>query len=221
MSPNLLSSLIVTIVLIVVVIILGRKVERLDPAKPFKGPIFLVVSGVGMLNDFIKEFYGEHWRKFTPLLTGILLYLAFANTASLVGLHTPLSNINIALSFSLLAFFIIQVSGLWVRTPKKRIKDLMSPSPLLLPVNLVSEISTPLAMGLRLFGNLLSGAVITVLFYSLLPAAVSVLPIVVIAHPIFNIGFGLIQAFVYFMLLTIFLSMAIESQEVEQRSITK
>ncbi len=213
MSPNMLSSLIVIIIAMIVLILLGKKVEKLDPAKPFKGPIFIVVLGIDKLNEFIKGFYGEHWRKFTPLLTGILIYLAFANVASLIGLQTPLSNINIALSFSLLAFLIIQVSGLWIRTPKNRLKDLASPSPLLLPVNLVSELSTPLAMGLRLFGNLLSGAVITVLFYSLLPSALSVLPITVIAHPIFNIGFGLIQAFVYFMLLTIFLSMAIESSE--------
>ncbi|MFW5913839.1 MAG: F0F1 ATP synthase subunit A, partial [Bacillota bacterium] len=143
-----------------------------------------------------------------------LLFLALANTASLFGLSTPLSNINVALAFSFLAFAIIQVSGLIVRGPIQRIKDLSSPTPILLPLNLLSELSAPLAMGLRLFGNLLSGTVIGIVVFNLLNNVLSVFATAIVVHPIFNIGFGLIQAFVYFMLLLVFLSMAIEEPEV-------
>lgn len=215
LSPNMFSSIVVVLALIVLLTILGKRVEKLDPKKPIKGPIFLAILGIMKLNDLISTYYGAHWKRYAPILTGILIYLAFANTASLIGLSTPLSNINIALTFSFIAFMIIQTFGLIVRTPAKRFKDLASPSILLFPINLIGELSTPLAMGLRLFGNLLSGAVITIIIFYILPLGVNLIPLAFVVHPIFNIGFGLIQAFVYFMLLTIFLSMALEAAEVE------
>lgn len=214
LSGAIVASLIVTVVLMLIVILLGRKIDSMDPKAPMKGPMFIVVTGIDMLNTFIEEFYGNQWRRFAPILLTFLLYLAFANTASLFGLPTPLSNINVALAFSFLAFAVIQVSGLIVRGPLNRLKDLSSPTPLLLPLNFLSEVSAPLAMGLRLFGNLLSGTVIGLLVFNLLNNVFSVVATTLVVHPIFNIGFGLIQAFVYFMLLLVFLSMSIEEPEV-------
>jgi F-type H+-transporting ATPase subunit a len=214
MTAALKTSIIVTVVLIIIVIILGKSVSRLNPEKPIKGPIFIVVMGIDLLNSFIEDFYGKKWRTFAPILLSFLLFLALANTASLFGLATPLSNISIALAFSFMAFAVIQISGLIVRGPKKRIKDLSSPTPLLLPLNLLSEVSAPLAMGLRLFGNLLSGTVIGIVVFNLLNNVFGVFATAAVVHPIFNIGFGLIQAFVYFMLLLVFQSMSIEEAEV-------
>jgi F-type H+-transporting ATPase subunit a len=69
--------------------------------------------------------------------------------------------------------------------------------------------STPFAMGLRLFGNMLSGAIIGIIIYGLLQW-VGVVFGAFLIHPIFDIFFGLIQAYVYTILFTIFLSMAVE-----------
>ncbi|MFW5894827.1 MAG: F0F1 ATP synthase subunit A, partial [Bacillota bacterium] len=134
LSSSLKASLIVTLALTIIVYILGKKVASMDPKAPIKGPMVIVVMGVDMLNDFVEEFYGSQWRRFAPILLTFLLFLALANTASLFGLSTPLSNINVALAFSFLAFGIIQVSGVIVRGPIQRIKDLSSPNPALLPL---------------------------------------------------------------------------------------
>ena len=139
----------------------------------------------------------------------ILLFLLFANTASLAGFTAPLSNINVALGFSALAFGSIQIAALFIHKPLKRAKDLMEPHPLFLPINLSGEMSTPFAMGLRLFGNLLSGSIIGIIVYGLTSWAGIVFGAFFL-HPIFDVFFGAIQAYVYFMLFTIFLSMAVE-----------
>ncbi len=214
LSQNIKASLIVITGLIIFLSIIGHKVSKLDVRDKPKGIVFLMILLIDVLNNFIKDFYGRHWKTFAPILIAIFLYLAFANTASIFGLAAPLANIRIALSFSLIAFLTIQVSGMMVRKPWNRIKDLSSPTPLLLPLNLVSELSTPLAMGLRLFGNLLSGSVMAAVVFNLMNWTGSVVITTILLHPVFNLGFGLIQAFVFFMLLTIFLSMAIEEPEV-------
>ncbi len=213
LSPSLKASLIVIGALMVISVLIGRRIEKLDPTRPVKSPVVYMILAVGALNNFIKEFYGKNWRLFAPVLFAVLLYLVAANTSSLLGLQPPLANMSVAVSFSIFAFVTIQASAIIIRKPKRRLKDLSSPSVLLFPVNLISEFSVPFAMGLRLFGNLLSGAVIATIVANLLGILGGWLSHIIVVHPIFNIGFGLIQAFVYFMLLTIFLAMAVETEE--------
>ena len=139
----------------------------------------------------------------------ILLFLGVANTASLFGLVPPLSDINVALGFSLLVFGSIQVSALVIKKPLQRAKDLLEPNPAFLPINIIGEMSTPFAMGLRLFGNLLSGSIIGIIVYGLTSWA-GIIFGAFLLHPVFDIFFGLIQAYVFFMLFSIFTSMAVE-----------
>ena len=171
-----------------------------------------------MVNDMSGDFFKKYWKTFTPYMLTVLLFLAVANTASLFGLTAPLSSINVALGFSLLAFGSIQVASLVIKKPKQRAKDLLEPNPLFLPINLIGEISTPFAMGLRLFGNLLSGSIIGLIVYGVMNMIGGIYfgPILgtvagaFLLHPIFDIFFGIIQAYVFFMLFSIFMSMAVE-----------
>ena len=209
-SAGLKASLIIITFLMISTTIIGLRVKKMSAADVPHGATFIAVTFVGMVNNMMmNDFLPTHWRKFSPYLLSIILFLMFANTASLFGLGTPLSNINIALGFSLIAFGSIQVAALYIKKPIQRFKDLADPHPLFLPVNLIGEMSTPFAMGLRLFGNLLSGAIIGIILYGL-TSWVGIIFGAFLLHPIFDIFFGLVQAYVYFMLLTIFLSMAVE-----------
>jgi len=213
LSPSIKASVALTLVLMVLAVVLGGIVAKKDPTKPVRGVSFFVVLIVDGLNKFIRQFHGKWWRSFAPILITIFMFLLVANTASLIGLETPLANINVAIAFSVIAFSTIQISALIVRRPWRRIKDLASPSPILFPVNVISEISVPFAMGLRLFGNILSGSVIATIVFNALGRIPSLFAFAGLVHPVFNIGFGIIQAFVYFMLLTVFLAMAVDAVE--------
>lgn len=209
LSDGMKSSLIIIGFLMITTTIIGLRVKRLQPADTPRGFILISVMFVEMVNNMMNDFFKKYWRQFTPFMLTILLYLLFANTASLAGFVPPLSNISVALSFSALAFGSIQVAALFVHKPVKRMKGLMEPHPAFLPINLIGEMSTPFAMGLRLFGNLLSGSIIGIIIYGLTSWA-GIIFGAFLLHPVFDIFFGAIQAYVYFMLFTIFLSMAVE-----------
>jgi F-type H+-transporting ATPase subunit a len=83
-------------------------------------------------------------------------------------------------------------------------------APIMLPINLIGEVSTPFTMGLRLFVNLLSGVVIATMVYSVLHWTVSIFAGLFL-HAVFDIFFGLIQAFVFLMLSTINISLATDA----------
>ena len=234
LSNGLKSSLIITVVLSIVLIIIGAKVKKLEATDAPTGVTLLAVVFVRGMNDMLHDFFNnKNWKVFAPMMLTVFIYLLFANTASLFGLNTPLANISVGLSFSIMAFVSIQVSALIIKRPKGRMKDLLGDSPALLPITLIGEISTPFAMGLRLFGNLLSGSIIGIIVYGLSHSfglfvdgilGSGVLGAIgytfsqvfgvgfgaAVLHPIFDVFFGAIQAYVYFILFSIFLSMAVE-----------
>ena len=145
LSSSLKASLIITVFLMISTTIIGLKVKKMKFSDVPHGITFISVTFVSMINDMMKQdFLPTHWRKFSPYLLTILLFLMFANTASLFGLGTPLSNINIAFGFSFIAFGSIQIAALYIKKPLRRFKDLADPHPLFLPVNLIGEFSTPL-----------------------------------------------------------------------------
>lgn len=209
-TPGLKSSLIITAVLMIVVTILGLRVKKLQPTEVPGGFVFISIMFVETINKMSGDFFKKYWRTFTPYMLTVFLFLSVANTASLFGFIAPLSSINVALGFSLLAFGSIQVAAMVIKKPLQRTKDLLEPNPLFLPINLIGEISTPFAMGLRLFGNLLSGSIIGIIVYGLAGNIGGIIAGAVLLHPIFDIFFGVIQAYVFFMLFSIFMSMAVE-----------
>lgn len=226
LSAGIKSSLIIIFVLSIVMIVIGQRVKKLSTTDVPGGLTLLSISFVDAVNGMIQNTYKKKWRPYAPLLLTVLMYLLFANTIALFGMTAPLSNIMVALSLGFFAFMCIQVIGFTVTNPFKRAKSMLN------PLNLIGEISTPLAMGLRLFGNLLSGSIIGIIIfrgsYELSLAILGAfnsqvlgalgftisqtvgLGVGAFIHAIFDIFFGAIQAYVYFMLFTIFLNMAVE-----------
>lgn len=226
LAPGVKSSLIITTVLIIVLSLIGLRVKKLQAGDVPTGITLIAVIFVETVNNMVESVYKEKWRPYAPLLLTILMFLLFANTIALFGLTAPLSNIMVAMSFSVFAFLSIQIVGYTVTNPFKRAKSMLN------PLNLIGEISTPLAMGLRLFGNLLSGSIIGLIIfrgsYELAMFVFESIDIVVLdsalfvvfqaiglgvgafIHAIFDIFFGAIQAYVYFMLFSIFMSIAIK-----------
>ncbi len=214
LSSAVRSTLIIVFVLSVVFIIVGIKIKKLDVNKTPKGFLFLCVVVVDFFNNYIQEYIkGKPYRFFAPYLFTIILFLGIANTIALFGLTPPLSNIGIAMTFSILTFIMIKVAEFkfqgiwnWLKGLVGYVKPL---APLMVPMNLIGEVSTPFSMGLRLFVNLMSGVVIGAMVYTALGWAFSILAGVIL-HTMFDIFFGLIQAFVFFMLTTVNISMASE-----------
>lgn len=213
LSPQVISTLIVVGVLSLIFIIVGIKVSKLSPSDTPKGLVFIVVMLVEGFQNLIRDYMpGKRFNLFGPYLFSILIYLMFANTIALFGLAAPLSNATVALSFSLMTFLILKFAELKFIGLKQKLKNVFVGHvwqlfPIMIPINLIGEVSTPLTMGIRLFGNLVSGAVISAMVYAAAGAVAGVFAGVFL-HAVFDIFFGVVQAFVFFMLSMVNFSMA-------------
>ena len=214
-SPAVRSTIIIITVLSIIFIIIGMKIKKLDPKKTPKGILFGFIMIVDGFNTFISQYIsGKKFRFFGAYLFTIIVFLGLANTVALFGLTPPLTNLGVALSFTVMTFFAIKVAEFKFLGVKKKalslLGDVKPMAPLMLPINLIGEVSTPFSMGLRLFVNLLSGLVVASMVYAVLHWTLGIIAGVLL-HVIFDIFFGLIQAFVFLMLSTINISMAAEA----------
>ena len=99
-------------------------------------------------------------KKWAPLLTGFFLFILLSNYSGLIpgaahisGFQPPTSNWNVTMTLALITFFSVHIAGL-SEHGIHYLGHFVSPSPLMLPLNLVEEIAHPLSLTVRLFGNI-------------------------------------------------------------------
>lgn len=197
LTPAIQSTIWVTLFLILVIVLLRIKMRNYSADKPAKGIILLCESFVKMMNGFTKGMLGKRWRALAPYFITLGVFLFAANISGLFGFTPPTVSLSVTFSLGLITFFLIQIFGMKANGVGAHLKDLCSPV-LMAPMNIIGEIAVPVSLAIRLFGNILSGSILTILLYSFLGwAAVVITPPI---HAIFDVVFGFIQTFIFVML---------------------
>lgn len=197
LSPSTQSIIWVTLFLLIVIILLRIMLRDYSADKPAKGIALILESFVKMMNGFTKEMLGKRWRALAPYFISLAIYIFVANISGLFGFTPPTVSLSVTFALGMVTFFLIQILGIKANGVKGYVKDLCSPV-VMTPMNIISEISVPISLGVRLFGNILSGSIISILLYSFLGwFAVFITPPV---HALFDVLFGFIQTFIFLML---------------------
>ncbi len=184
----------------------------------------------------VLENMGAFFLGFAPFITAILGLSAFSSLLSLLGLFPPTSDLNIVVGWSILVFVLITYYKLKGGVPNY-LKGYLEPIPILLPLNILGEVATPLSMAFRHYGNVLSGSIIAVLISAglqglsllvlgWLPGFLGELPLFRIGLPaIFSLYFdifsGCMQAFIFAMLTMLNISGGFPQDEYEKRRLKK
>ncbi|MDE7161273.1 MAG: F0F1 ATP synthase subunit A [Anaeroplasmataceae bacterium] len=210
-SKPVISTIIIVAILSLIFILLSFKLKKVDPLK--KTPLWLMpfVMLVDLINTFIKQNIGKRWKSFAPWFLTIAIFIFISNISAVFLLENPTSYIVITLALALTSFFVIQGAGIVSNGFLGYLKGFLSPNPVMLPMNLISEVSLPISLCLRLFGNIISGSVIAILIKGF--AGWFAIPIMPFINVVFDIGFGLIQTAVFVVLSIIFTSMKIKDEE--------
>ena len=116
---------------------------------------------VKTVEKLVTDNMGEYFRGFAAFVTSVLALSAFSSLISLTGLYPPTSDINVVAGWAVLVFFLITYYKMKCG-PINYIKSFADPV-LLAPLNIISEVATPVSMAFRHYGNVLSGTVISVL----------------------------------------------------------
>ena len=155
----------------------------------------------------IQEISGYAPVHFLPLIAALAIYLAVSNLVSIVpGLDAPTRDLNTTTALAVIVFLSVHVLGIRLIGARNYFRSYIEPSWILLPFNIVGELTRTIALSLRLFGNMLSGTLIVailVLFAGLL---------VPVPLQIFGLLLGFIQAYVFTLLATVYIAAGLESE---------
>jgi len=188
-------------IMIVLALLARRKIMKTDEPTGIQNFVEMIVE---MFDKFIISSLGEKHRKYGNWFFGVFSFLIFANMAGLIGLRPPTADLTMTVALSMSTFVIIQVGG-FMYNPKGYAKSFFEPFFLFLPLNIISELAVPLSLGLRLFGNILSGMIILTIIYYIVPWFFAIgWPAVL--HGYFDLFAGLIQAFIFTILSLSFIS---------------
>ena len=174
---------------------------------------------------------GGYFAGFAPFITAMLGLSAFSSLMSLTGLFPPTSDLNTTAGWALLTFILITYYKMKCG-PSVYLKSFADP-PALTPLNIISEIATPISMAFRHYGNVLSGSVISVLvaaglggltqkLLGHLPGFFGEFPFLRIGIPAvlsvyFDIFSGLLQAYIFAMLTMLYVAGAFPEEEYKKR----
>lgn len=214
-TPEVVNSLFVVIVLCILGFIIGQKAKKADFKKSPKGILLIGEIFVEFIQGLVSQTMGKGNQGFVPYIGSLALFLAFSNLLGLVGLVPPTSNYNVTLALALITVTLTHVNNIRFNGVKNYIKGYFEPVAFLSPINLLGEIATPISLSFRLFGNIISGVIITSLLYSAFNSiSFYVAPFLTpVFHAYFDVFAGLIQTFVFMMLTMINISQAIGDRE--------
>jgi F-type H+-transporting ATPase subunit a len=162
-------------------------------------------------NEFVvdqsEQIIGHGYERFTSYLTALALFILLGNLMGLVpGLESPTADITVPLGLALLTFAYYHWNG--IRSNGfGYIKQFLGPlwwlSWLMLPIEIISHCARVLSLTVRLYANMFAGDLLTLVFFSLIPVGI---PLIFLG---LHLGVAVVQAYVFFLLASIYLSMAI------------
>ncbi len=171
---------------------------------------------VSMIETAIREVAPDHVRQLMPFIGSLWIYIVAANLIGLIpGLHSPTRDLSATAALAILVFLSVHWYGIRTQGLKSYLHHYLTPSPLMLPFHLISEISRTVALAVRLFGNMMSLEMAALL---ILMVAGLLVPIPILMLHIIE---ALVQAYIFGMLALIYIAGGLQSQQLQQQSQTK
>ncbi|WP_318247566.1 F0F1 ATP synthase subunit A [Salipiger bermudensis] len=165
---------------------------------------------VTVLDDQIRETMRRDPAPFRPLIGTLLLFVLFANWMSLIpGIEPPTAHIETDAALALWVFVATIAFGISGRGLRGYLDTFVEPSWVMMPLNLIEQITRTFSLIIRLFGNVMSGVFVVGIVLSLAGLFV---PIPLMALELLT---GAVQAYIFAILATVFIGAAAgESEEI-------
>jgi F-type H+-transporting ATPase subunit a len=165
----------------------------------------VIVTGIArQIEDVIRK----DPRPFLPLVGTLFIFLAVANLSGVLpGVEAPTGKIETPAALALIVFFSVHYFGVRSRGLRGYLASFAQPKLIMLPLNILSEITRTFSLMVRLFGNVMSGEFVIALVVALAGLFVPI-PLMVL-----EILVGLVQAYIFTVLATVFIGAAVGTVE--------
>jgi F-type H+-transporting ATPase subunit a len=190
-----------------------KKLSILPRLPRWQNFLEIVVEGIA---EQIREITQQDPEPYLALVGTLFLFIVTSNVLAVVPwYHAPTGSLSTTTALAICVFFAVPIFGIKSQGFLGYLKSYIEPTPIMLPFQIIGEFSRTLALAIRLFGNIMSGNLLTAILLSLAPLFVP------IAMQILGLVFGVIQAYVFSVLALVYIASAASVQQNNHRVSTK
>jgi F-type H+-transporting ATPase subunit a len=169
----------------------------------------IVVTGI---ESQIEDVGLRHPRKYIGFLGTLFLFIAMASLCTIIpGFEPPTGSLSSTVALALCVMVAVPLFGVEDMGLAGYLKSYLEPTVIMLPFNIISEISRTLALAVRLFGNMMSGAMIIGILLSITPF---IFPIVM---TVLGLLTGMVQAYIFSILAAVYIAAATQVRTSEHK----
>lgn len=163
----------------------------------------LLEAVVSFMRDQIADVSRDEPRQYLPFIGSLFLFIGIANIFTIFPWYVPpTASLSTTAALALCVFFAVPGFGIAQVGVAGYMRHYIRPSPFMLPFNIIGELSRTLALAVRLFGNIMSGAKIVGILLAVIPFF---LPVVM---QLLGLLTGIIQAYIFGILATVYVASA-------------
>ncbi|MGB5299339.1 MAG: F0F1 ATP synthase subunit A [Thiogranum sp.] len=210
-GPVAISSTVVTTWLLMAVLGLFAWVSTRHLATE-PGPLQTALEGVvASIEQAVAAVAPQQAQQLMPFIGTLWVFLVIANLSGLIpGVHSPTRDLSATAALAILVFLSVHWFGIRAQGLKRYLRHYLTPSPILLPFHLISEVTRTIALAVRLFGNIMS-LEMTALLILLVAGFLAPIPILML-----HIVEAFVQAYIFGMLALIYVAGGLQSQQLRQ-----
>jgi F-type H+-transporting ATPase subunit a len=181
-------------------ILVTRKLSTDLKRSRWQNLLEIIVTGI---EKQIEEVGLKHAEKYLGFLGTLFLFVAVAALCTIIpGYQPPTASLSTTAALALCVFLAVPLFGIEEQGFRGYLKTYCEPTIIMLPFNVISELSRTLALAVRLFGNMMSGAMIIGILLTITPF---IFPIVMTALGLLT---GMVQAYIFSILAAVYIAAA-------------
>jgi F-type H+-transporting ATPase subunit a len=208
-TETIFNTWIIMLLLIAIAVVVRVKLRKFQNIPTgFQNVAELAVE---TFDGFVKKTAGERFTALGNWFFMVFAFILVSNLSGIIGLRPPTADWATTFALALATFILTQVMGLAYRRGKY-LKSFFEPIFIFFPLNLIGELSRPISLSFRLFGNVLAGLILTSLVYGLAPMLFR-FAFPAALHAVFDLFFGALQTYIFCTLSLTFIGSAASSAE--------
>jgi F-type H+-transporting ATPase subunit a len=185
--------------------LITRKLTTEHKRSRWQNLLEIVVTGI---EKQIEEVGLPNPKKYLGFLGTLFLFVAAASLCTVIpGYEPPTGSLSTTAALALCVFVAVPLFGIEDQGVGGYLKSYIEPTVIMLPFNIISEISRTLALAVRLFGNMMSGAMIIAILLTITPF---IFPIVMTALGLLT---GMVQAYIFSILAAVYIAAATRTRQ--------
>ena len=142
-------------------------------------------------------------QKYIGFIGTLFVFVGAASLCTVIpGFDPPTASLSTTTALALCVFVAVPFFGIEEQGVRDYLKSYAKPTPVMLPFNVISELSRTLALAVRLFGNMMSGAMIIAILLTITPF---IFPIVM---TVLGLLTGMVQAYIFSILAAVYIASA-------------